>query len=427
MKSFYKNLNDLKEYIYMNYFRIKFSCTYRIMSCKIDNTFIIIILNILFILFIQISSVRKCTNSNTVYEAIRDYETAFHNTEFNNSNSIDISNNEQIDTIKIGFTENACLTNSHKEIFPSVFKTASEIINEERLRVFTLDKNKKAQSKELPVNNAAQKSTHENDKSHMKISSGFICAREIHESNVIKSSKSSSKPKVRRSKADKNVKKTVYEQILAQSSSKKITNERKITDERRDISFEAELKMDNIIDSIKIENENKDKSKNKRSHESSECHEYDIESAKKKKIIHNEYIDKINSKISDKKILSDKIETKITGKSTDTIININVVSDDTSRTTKNTEKHLEIKANVELKKKEETVHMSHSKHHKHSSSNKLKVPADKATQFKTAEILKSYLMKYYPSKRLPDRATFSKICREMHYNMLKKKIFGMIT
>lgn len=354
-----------------------------------------------------------------MYEAIRDYETEFHNTEFNNSN-IDISNNEQIiDTVKIGFTKNDYLSNNRKEIFPSAFKTASEIINEERLRVSTSDKDKKAQCKELSVT-AAQKSTHENDKPQMKVSSGFVCAREIHESNVIKSNISSSKSKVRRNITDKNVKKavkTVYEQILAQSSSKK-------TVERRDVSFNTELKIDNI-DSVKIENENKNRNKNKRSHESIEYHENDIKSAKKKKIVHNECIDKTNANVSDKKILT-KIDTKITDKSTDTIININVVSDDSSRTTKNTEKHLEVKANVQLKRKEETAHTSHSKHHKNSSSNKLKVPADKATQFKTAEILKSYLMKYYPSKRLPDRATFSKVCRKMHYNMLTKKIFGML-
>ncbi|XP_024883716.1 ATP-dependent DNA helicase Q5-like isoform X1 [Temnothorax curvispinosus] len=375
-----------------------------------------------------ISSIRKCTNSNTMYEAIRDYnETEFHNTEFN-SDSIDMSNNEQIiDTVETGFTGNACLSNSRKDTFPSAFKTASEIINEERLRVSTLNKDKNAQFKELSVSNTAQKYTHENDKPQMEISSGFVCAREIHESNVIKSNTNSSKSKVRRSKADKNVKragKTVYEQILASASS----SSKKTTDERRDISFETELKVDNIVDSIKTENKSKDESKNKRGYESIECHEDDIKSAKKKRIIHNEYIDKTNDNVSDKnidkKILGDKIDTKTTRKSTDTNINITAVNNDSSRTTKNnTEKHLKIKDNVELKKKEEIAHTSRSKHHTNSNSNRPKVFADKATQFKTAEILKSYLMKYYPSKRLPDRATFSKTCREMHYDMLQKKIF----
>jgi len=146
-------------------------------------------------------------------------------------------------------------------------------------------------------------------------------------------------------------------------------------------------------------------------------------------MIHNECKDKTNDNVSDKnidkKVSDDKIDIKTTRKSTDAIINISAISDDSSITTKDeTKKHFETETNVELKKKEKLAHSSRSTHHKDSkSSNRLKVPADKTTQFKTAEILKSYLMRYYPSERLPDRATFSKTCREMHYDMLKKKIF----
>jgi len=296
------------------------------------------------------------------------------------------------------------------------------------LQISTSNKDRKTQSKELSINNKAQNSTYENDESQMQKSS-FVYTQKIHEGNVIKSSTSSSKSKVRRSKADKNVNKTaktVYEQILAsaQSSSKKIMNE------RRDVS--SELEIDNIVNSIKIKNEIKSESKNKRGYEFVECHEDDIKSAKKKRTVHNEHVDKINDNVSDKNIdkknLDDKINSKTIRKSTNKIININVRNDKSSKTIKdNTEKHIEIKANRELKRKEEIAHPSHSKYHKNSNSNRLKVPADKAMQFKTAEILKSYLMKYYPSERLPDRATFSKTCREMHYNMLKKKIFGTIS
>lgn len=364
-----------------------------------------------------------------MYEAIRDYnKTEFHNIEFNNSDSIDISNSGQvIDTVKTGFTGNACLSNSHKKTFPSAFKTASEIINEERLRVSISDKAKKVKSKELSVNNNAQESIFENDKSQIQMSNGFVCARTIHESNIVKSSISSSKSKVRRSRTDKNIKrgvKTVYEQILAsvQSSSKKII------DERKDLSPETKLKVNNIAESAKIENETKSENKNKRGYEFIECRE-DIKSFKKRRIAHNEYNNRTNDNVSDKnidkKILDDKIDMKMTRKSTDIIINTNAISDDLLITTKdNTKNHFEMKTNMELKRKENT-HSSCSKHHKNSNSNRPKVPADKATQFKTAEILKSYLMKYYPSERLPDRATFSKTCREMHYDMLKKKIFGM--
>ncbi|XP_028049246.1 ATP-dependent DNA helicase Q5 isoform X2 [Monomorium pharaonis] len=375
-----------------------------------------------------ISSIRKCTSNNTMCEAIRDYTgTEFHNSKFNNSNSTNISNDEQVtDTVKTGFTGNACPSNSYKT-FLSGFKTASEIINEKRC-VSTSDRNKKAKSKELSFNNNAQKSIHKNDKLQIQMG-GFVCARKIHESIVVKSSTSSSKTKIRRSKTDKNVKrtvKTVYEQILAsaQSSSKKNI------DETRDVSFEAELKVDNIVDSVKIKNETKDRSKSKRGNEFIECHEDDIKTVKKKKIIHNEYNDKINDSVSDKNIeetiLDNKTKINTNMKCTD-IININVKNVDSSRITEdNTGKCLKsanVETKVELKKKEQISHLARLKHHTNNDRNKIKVPADKATQFKTAEILKSYLMKYYPSERLPDRATFSKTCRELHYNMLQKKIF----
>lgn len=350
-------------------------------------------------------------------------ETEFRNSEFDYSNNIDISNSEQMtNTVKIQFTGNTYLSSSPKETFTSTFKTASEIIKEERLRLSTLDKDRKAQSLELSANNNAQRSTSKNDKLQM---SGFVCARKIHEGDMINSNTSSSKSKVHRNKTDKTAKraaKTVYEQILAQSSSKKTVEERK------DVPFKAELKVDNV-NSIKTKNEVKSESKNKRGYEYVECHENDIKFAKKKRIVHDDYVDKTSDNISDKnndkKILNDKIM-KMIRKSTDTVIN--TINDNLSRTTQdNTEKHFEIKTNAELKRKEETTHLSRSKSHKNSSSNRPKVPADKATQFKTAEILKSYLMKYYPSERLPDRATFTKTCREMHYNMLHKKIFGTIS
>lgn len=376
-----------------------------------------------------ISSIRKCTNNNTVYEAIRDYnETELHNSEFNNSNSADMSSSEQVTgTVETGFSGNVCLSGNYKETFPSAFKTASEIINEKRLRISTSDKDGKAQSEELFVNSGAHQSTYKNDKSQAQML-GFICARTIHESNVIKSSANSSKSKGRRSKVDKSVKrttKTVYEQILAsaQSSSKKTVNE------RRDVSSETKLKVDNIVNSIKTKREGEIKTESKkRGHELVECHGDDIKSAKKKRIVPNEYVDKTNDNISDKNIdkktSDNKVNTKRIRKSTDTFININAINDDSSKTTDNTGKHCEAKVNVELKRKEEIAHSSRLKpHNSNSNSNRLKVPADKATQFKTAEILKSYLMKYYPSERLPDRATFSKTCREMHYSMLMKKIF----
>lgn len=75
--------------------------------------------------------------------------------------------------------------------------------------------------------------------------------------------------------------------------------------------------------------------------------------------------------------------------------------------------------------KETSLNGKHKKNHlkQYNKNKKLLVPADKATQFKTVEILKSYLMKYYRSERIPDRTTFSKTCRKIHHTLLAQKIF----
>lgn len=49
----------------------------------------------------------------------------------------------------------------------------------------------------------------------------------------------------------------------------------------------------------------------------------------------------------------------------------------------------------------------------------------KKLRFDTAKVLKAYLMKFYPSKRIPDKESFTKICRGIHVLIMDKKIFGM--
>lgn len=54
-----------------------------------------------------------------------------------------------------------------------------------------------------------------------------------------------------------------------------------------------------------------------------------------------------------------------------------------------------------------------------------RVATDKAVRFETARILKSYLMKHYPSKLMPDRDTFTKTCKEMHIEMMSNNVLGI--
>ncbi|EFN87705.1 ATP-dependent DNA helicase Q5 [Harpegnathos saltator] len=393
-----------------------------------------------------ISSVRKCTNSNTVYEAIRDYNcTESHNVELNDSNIGDISNIiQESDTAEVESNSNGCLSNEvNKSTFTSAFKTALEIRNEERLQTSVNKSETIRPTKSLvkdvivnPIKNQisvtndssnVQESTYKDNVPQMQISNSFVCMRKIYESNTYlsKPGTSSSRSKTRKSKIDKSTKKagkSVYEQILASARSPF-----KTTNESSNLLVTESKAFDNIVESVK----NKDKSiegkdKNKRCRESIERQEDDVQTVKKKRIRHRD--DKSNNYTSDKNTTGDKIDEEVVRNDVHTIINIDVTNQDSLVMKKDKIKirqHNESSGtNTELKRNKESTQSTHSKHHTGKSNSRLKVPADKAMQFKTAEILKSYLMKYYPSERLPDRATFSKTCREMHYNMLKKKIFG---
>ncbi|XP_032672790.1 ATP-dependent DNA helicase Q5-like [Odontomachus brunneus] len=396
-----------------------------------------------------ISSVRKCTNSNTAYEAIRDYNIIkSHNIELNDSHIGDIPTLEEVNTSEMEYNSNNCLSNDiNKKIFTSAFKTALEIRNEKKLQAS--DKSETVRSKKSPVKivevyqtknqtsvsndtSSAQKSTRKDNIPQMQISNDFVCARKIHESNIhlSKSGASSSKLKTRRSKIDKGIKKankSVYEQILASTRSPV-----KTTNESSNISIEIESKtVDLIVETVKNKDKTvEDKSKNKRSRESIEYLEDDVKPVEKKRVEHKEH-DKSDNSIFDKninkKITGDKIVIEAVRNDIHSISNVDITCQDFLITKKNKIKirqHSETsETNLELKKDKEMNLSVQSKHHSGRSSNRLRVPADKAMQFKTAEILKSYLMKYYPSERIPDRATFSKTCREMHYSMLRKKIF----
>lgn len=370
---------------------------------------------------------------------------------------MDAFKRQESNTTKIEFNENTCLSNEcNKSIFPSTFKSALEVLNQEKLQTFTSNKGEKIPLTKLCVENvkikeskneisiidfnSMQKNTCKSETSLMQISNDFVCARKIYDDNTSKftstssskskSNTSSSKPKPRRSKMDKVKKtdKTVYEQILASARSVP----KKTTDKKEAISLDTESKVDSVIEYIKNKDEIKNKNENKRDYEVIE-HD-DIKLAKKRRIVHSACNDKINNYVSnknidkEKEILNDEFHTEIVKKrNVDTNTTINIINDDLSMTEKNKTRKLLEEVNAKLKRKEKSAHLFHLKQHeKDKSNNRLKVPADKVMQFKTAEILKSYLMKYYPSERLPDRATFSKTCREMHYSMLREKIFGKI-
>ncbi|KAF7992766.1 hypothetical protein HCN44_005110 [Aphidius gifuensis] len=54
---------------------------------------------------------------------------------------------------------------------------------------------------------------------------------------------------------------------------------------------------------------------------------------------------------------------------------------------------------------------------------KISRSSEKTLKFETAAVLKNYLMKFYPSKRIPDKESFTKTCKDMHHKIMEEKIY----
>ncbi|XP_076642726.1 ATP-dependent DNA helicase Q5 [Halictus rubicundus] len=411
-----------------------------------------------------ISSVRKCTSNNTVHEYLLDYKSnnkqpaksESFNKQIESSSSLDseksIPNKFFYEDIRASSQESSA---TNKNILYPTFKTALEMKNDKKIMKPSFSSNRKhlfdatilkddedidiieTQVNKSPAYhsksvNIEKDKTIEGDNKKAEDSrkfNGFMCARKLHEDNKMmskdqeKQSRKCSQESKRESKNKKppRATKTVYEQILkaAKSSSETndpvvetICNESTLTDDKtsgdtnviNDMTKSNFHKRRKIIDlfgnSVDIQSTKRAKlDKEKLSVTNSEVttnstnDNYDTETVADEKKGESEVL-RNEKELSDTKDVAGKVSSAL------------------------------VKENSERKRShgEKRHKLSRTKH---SSGNKEKimVPADKATQFKTAEILKSYLMKYYPSKRIPDRTTFSKNCREMHYTLLAQKIF----
>ncbi|KOX71920.1 ATP-dependent DNA helicase Q5 [Melipona quadrifasciata] len=372
-----------------------------------------------------ISSIRKCTSSNTLHEHLRDFDAnSKQNMQLEYYNEYDDKKGKS-DNLEQD-TKDKLSKQGNKNILCPIFKTASEIKKSEEILENKPYINKK-DIFELSILQEYSKESPKQDKTtDFQILSSFTCARKIHEENEMllknhnkKSRKSLKEPKKKSPKNKKTlpVNKSVYEQILQSAKSMEVTKNNEsdhsvnIRKEKESKCFSKE-KRKNIDLS---ENNVNTKSHKKIKFEGKEC-----SVVNKEKTINTDDI--VVTEISvDKNNKIDNEKTEV-----DNFKNKNVFT-----AIKNAEKEETLKReniiieHIETKKSLQEKHDKKTRLKQHTDKDKKKlVSADKITQFKTAEILKSYLMKYYPSERIPDRTTFSKTCREMHYILLGKKIFG---
>lgn len=401
----------------------------------------------------QISSVKKCTESGIIHEKIYHYnENERCDEDFKDPDGIDASDNKQEShTIKISSSFN------EKTSIPA-FKTALEIRNEEisktnssanfeevQFKKFSLKDDEINQNKhKKSINNSSnniKETIYIDDIPRIQTLNDFVCARKIHES-LSKTATIVSRSKIDKtiSKQIKQIKvtdksvidktkskigKTVYEQILASVPS--TSKDSLYTKDSLGTCVEAKLKILNSVDStIK---DTRIMNKKKRSG-SMEPYEDGIRPTENKRIKSNDNdnnkIDKYICNKKTKKILDDEaIAETIRNSVISTTVDINstnkhssIIKIDKIRKISGTETNLRLRNEHEAD--------SRIENHVNEHHTKMKVHANKAMQFETAKILKTYLMRRYPSKLLPDRDTFSKTCREMHYDILKRRIYGKI-
>lgn len=263
----------------------------------------------------------------------------------------------------------------------------------------------------------------EDTTNNFEMLNGFTCARKMYEKNEILKNQNKKLQKSSKELPKKNIKnkkqsptnKSVYEQILLQSAKSNFVtienNESNNSINSKDLQKYQNKKRFRNVDLFES---NIDKELNKK---------MKFDEKKSFEILSNEKQDNNTNEIDTKKTVLDENKSnneKIENFKNKKLFTIKASEKEEISKTKNiiTES---IEEKTCLNEKQKKKHLK-----QYNKNKKLLVPADKATQFKTVEILKSYLMKYYRSERIPDRTTFSKTCRKIHHTLLAQKIFGKV-
>lgn len=263
----------------------------------------------------------------------------------------------------------------------------------------------------------------EDTTNNFEMLNGFTCARKMYEKNEILKNQNKKLQKSSKELPKKNIKnkkqsptnKSVYEQILLQSAKSNFVtienNESNNSINSKDLQKYQNKKRFRNVDLFES---NIDKELNKK---------MKFDEKKSFEILSNEKQDNNTNEIDIKKTVLDENKSnneKIENFKNKKLFTIKASEKEEISKTKNiiTES---IEKKTCLNEKQKKKHLK-----QYNKNKKLLVPADKATQFKTVEILKSYLMKYYRSERIPDRTTFSKTCRKIHHTLLAQKIFGKV-
>ncbi|XP_028522798.1 ATP-dependent DNA helicase Q5 isoform X1 [Apis cerana] len=395
-----------------------------------------------------VSSVRKCTSTNELHEYLHDFNINskqsiqseyFH--EYNNKEEKnEISNleqniegknilNQQIDTniscptfktaLELRRNENK-IDNTKKYIFEANILQDDNKVNIEELKQNVNKSHFLFDKKNNIAKDNNEQTVKEDTTNNFEMLNGFTCARKMYEKNEILKNQNKKLQKSSKELPKKNIKnkkqsptnKSVYEQILLQSAKSNFVtienNESNNSINSKDLQKYQNKKRFRNVDLFES---NIDKELNKK---------MKFDEKKSFEILSNEKQDNNTNEIDTKKTVLD--ENKSNNEKTENFKNKKLFTIKASEKEEISKTKNIITESIEkktcLNEKQKKKHLK-----QYNKNKKLLVPADKATQFKTVEILKSYLMKYYRSERIPDRTTFSKTCRKIHHTLLAQKIF----
>lgn len=398
-----------------------------------------------------VSSVRKCTSTNELHEYLHDFNINskqsiqpeyFH--EYNNKEEKnEISNleqniegknilNQQIDTniscptfktaLELRRNENK-IDNTKKYIFEANILQDDNKVNIEELKQNVNKSHFLFDKKNNIAKDNNEQTVKEDTTNNFEMLNGFTCARKMYEKNEILKNQNKKLQKSSKELPKKNIKnkkqsptnKSVYEQILLQSAKSNFVtienNESNNSINSKDLQKYQNKKRFRNVDLFES---NIDKELNKK---------MKFDEKKSFEILSNEKQDNNTNEIDTKKTVLD--ENKSNNEKTENFKNKKLFTIKASEKEEISKTKNIITESIEkktcLNEKQKKKHLK-----QYNKNKKLLVPADKATQFKTVEILKSYLMKYYRSERIPDRTTFSKTCRKIHHTLLAQKIFGKV-
>ncbi|KAK2588441.1 hypothetical protein KPH14_004436 [Odynerus spinipes] len=390
-----------------------------------------------------ISSVRKCTDNDTMYEALVEYDVNCKDYSETTSEAAVTNSNDNQNKLKndnmakreknkqysiLSYLQN----NSNDYSCNTTFKTALEIRSSDKVEIGEMNNKTTVETSEhtkTEPGKATREDCIQDDETNRDISNNyntaatFVSARVINENNersLKETTGTASKVNTKSKKLSRNVLKkgkTVYDQLLTSQTS---TNTDTLTETtKRDDT--TEISSNNK----KLTNEIKEMQKNTKKRKVIDLFDDAFTVEKEDNVKHMNNKQFLVPESNDRTCKNENLQMHKKNKKDDVIDNLCSTAEN-DIVMQSLESNNILTGNVpkqEIANKMVDIDNASGHNSSKHKTNRLCTPDDKSTKFKTVKILKSYLMQYYPSTRIPNRQKFSETCREMYHTVSSKKIY----